>query len=326
MTKQFICDLQEGDRVNSVFLIKARRLMDFRKKPGRYLSLVLADRSGEIEARVWEDGEKAFAMCQRSKIMAVTGEVVAFGDQLQMRVTGLCLPAPDEYDLAFFVGTASRPLEEMSRDLQQLVASISSQSWRDVGWAVVESEWYPDYCRAPAARLYHHNYIGGLLEHTLGVARIALGVAEIYGGIDRNLLIIGALLHDVGKVKEFTFNPGIEYTDEGKLLGHIVLGLQMADELMARAGSVSPEQRQQLLHMITSHHGEYEWQSPKRPKFVEAKILHLADMMDAEVFKFQVARPIDEGEHWSPYIREIGNQVYLWERSSIGGDGNGDQK
>lgn len=322
--KQFIGDLKEGDRVESVFLIKERKMVDFRSKPGRYLHLVLQDRSGEMEARMWEDGETYFQVCQTSKVIFVTGEVLMFRDTLQIRITNLRVPSLEEYQPEDFVNVSIRPPEDMSLELEGLIADMRPGPLREVALAFLNSSWYPAFCRAPAAQSYHHNYIGGLLEHTLGVARVALGIAGVYGGIDRDLLLLGALLHDIGKIKEMAFTPGIEYTDEGKLLGHIILGIDMANELMGGIASVKPQVKNQILHLIASHHGEYEWQSPKRPKFLEAKILHLADLADAEVYKFNSATPSEPGGNWSPYIRGLRNQVYLGTRNHrLGGDKDG---
>jgi len=303
--KQFISDLKEGDKVGSVFLVRERRLMDFRNKPGRYLHLVVADRSGEMEGRVWENAENLLQVCHQGRVVYVTGEVFSFRDSLQLRVTALRAPREGEFDPADFVAMSSRPVEEMRRELVEMVQNMRPGPLQRVALAFLDSEWYPRFCRAPAAQYHHHNYTGGLLEHTLGVARVALRVAELYEGIDRELLLLGALVHDLGKVREMDFTPGIEYTDEGKLLGHIIMGIEMAGELMDRVGGVEPYLRTQVLHMIASHHGEYEWQSPKRPQFLEAKLLHLADLTDAEVYKFKDAAPRGEGEKWSYSHRRV---------------------
>ena len=201
-------------------------------------------------------------------------------------------------------------LNLMEEQLRQLLSSVSNKELRELALALVQSNYYPVFCLAPAALRYHHNYVGGLLEHSLGTAQIVVKMAELHAEIDRDLILMGAVLHDLGKIREMGFGPDIFYTDEGKLLGHIILGIQMVEDLMAGT-SIARVNRSKLLHMIASHHGQYEWHSPQKPQFIEAKILHLADMMDAEIWKFNAAQPSCEGSQWSAYIRSIGSEVYL---------------
>lgn len=199
---------------------------------------------------------------------------------------------------------------ELIDELHRLLASIRPGPLHDLARAFVEAPYFHLFCQAPAAQYYHHHREGGLLEHSLGTARIVLKMADLHPEIDRDLALLGALLHDVGKVKEMQMQDSIEYTDEGKLLGHIVLGIQMLEHLMDNI-QMDRVVRTKILHMIASHHGRHEWQSPKKPQFLEAKVLHLADMMDAEIWKFKHAQPAVEGSNWSGYIRSIDSEVYL---------------
>lgn len=212
-------------------------------------------------------------------------------------------PREKEEDTTFLFA----PLE---KELKELIKSMESGPLAKLAEVFVSSSYFHTFCQAPAAQRYHHNYAGGLLEHSLGVARIALKIAELHPEADRDLLLMGALLHDLGKVKEL--QPGLEicYSDEGKLLGHIVLGIGMLNELMEKAG-IEQVVRNQLTHMIASHHGRYEWHSPRKPMFLEAQILHLADMMDADIWKFKRARLSAQGSRWSPYMKNIGSEVFL---------------
>jgi 3'-5' exoribonuclease len=199
------------------------------------------------------------------------------------------------------------PLE---KELSELLRSLKPGPLLDLAGEFVNSQYYKGYCSAPAAQIYHHNYAGGLLEHSLGTARIAIKIAELHPEVDRDLMLVGALLHDLGKVLELDMDKEISYSDEGKLLGHILLGIGMLEELMQRADT-DRLVRNKLIHMIASHHGRYEWQSPKKPMFLEAQILHLADMMDAEIWKFKNAQPSAEDNRWSQYMKNIGSQVFL---------------
>jgi len=199
------------------------------------------------------------------------------------------------------------PLE---KELRELLRSLKPGSLADLAGEFINSQYYKSYCYAPAAQIYHHNYAGGLLEHSLGTAKIALKIAELHSEVDRDLILLGAVLHDLGKVQELDMSKEISYSEEGKLLGHILLGIGMIEQLMQRAGTDGIV-RSKLIHMIASHHGRYEWQSPKKPMFLEAQILHLADMMDAEIWKFKNAQPSAEDSRWSQYMKTIGSQVFL---------------
>lgn len=199
------------------------------------------------------------------------------------------------------------PLE---KELRELLRSLKPGPLADLAGEFMNSQYFKRYCSAPAAQIYHHNYAGGLLEHSLGTARIAIKIAELHPEVDRDLMLLGALLHDLGKVLELDMDKEISYSDEGKLLGHILLGIGMLEELMQKSGT-GRIVRNKLIHMIASHHGRYEWQSPKKPMFLEAQILHLADMMDAEIWKFKNAQPFKEGSQWSQYLKNIGSEVYL---------------
>jgi 3'-5' exoribonuclease len=202
-------------------------------------------------------------------------------------------------------------ISDMVAEIRKIVDLLQPGQCRQLADAFLQSEWFKPFCYSPAAQIIHHNYPGGLLEHSLGVMKICQTVGKQRDGINTDLLITGALLHDIGKVREMAFNPGIQYTDEGKLLGHIVLGIEMTRELLLNSGIEDQEFGIRILHMIASHHGEYEWQSPKRPKFLEARVLHLADMMDADVYKYQNAKPEEEGSRWSAYQPGVSNRIYL---------------
>lgn len=284
--KQYIADLKEGQSVNSPFVVKEKRLIDYREKAGKYLMLTLSDNSGDIGAVVWDNAEALAEDCQSGHVIMVMGEVGSFRENPQIRVSHLW-PAPnDEYEPGDFVASAQRPLAEMQGELEGLVETMTAGLLKDLAYVFLTSPLYDKFCQAPAAQIHHHNYTGGLLEHTLAVMRLCDRIASAYEHLDRGLLMWGALFHDIGKLREMELVPGIQYTAEGSMLGHIVIGVQMVDEMIRQLPSFDPELKTKVLHLIVSHHGEYEWQSPKKPQFTEAKVLHLADMMDAEIFKF----------------------------------------
>mgnify|MGYP003750964865 CR=1 FL=1 len=307
--KQYVQDLAPGTEVDSRFLVLNKRLVDFKNKPGKYLVLTLADRTGEIRAKVWEEAEIRAREFRSGRVARVIGEVVVFNEVPEVHITSIA--ETEAYHRDDFIMIDEARISELTQELRRIISEMRPGPYRQLAEAFLHSEWFASFCQAPAAQIYHHNYPGGLLEHSLGVMRICQAIGKQRDGLNTDLLVTGALLHDVGKVREMAFVPGIEYTDAGKLLGHIVLGIEIAAELMKAKGIGNEDFRNRILHMIASHHGEYEWQSPKRPKFLEARLLHLADMMDADIYKFQNAVPAEEGGRWSDYRPEIGNRIYL---------------
>lgn len=313
MSKQkFVADLREGDTVLTLFQIRRKQLLNFKNKPGVFLGLSLGDRTGELVARVWEDGERLAASVKVGDFVRVEGEVTSFQGRLQLNVRQLHVVADHELELGDFLPVTPRDRRQMLDDLQAAVAAVAEPHCRALLERFFASPAFrEDFCSAPAGKRNHQPYVGGLLEHTLGVVRTALAVAAIYPGINADLLVTGAILHDVGKVQEYTFERCIDYSDDGRLLGHIIIGTEMVSREIEAIPGFPPVLRAKILHMLVSHHGHYEWQSPKRPKFLEACILHHLDMLDGEIGKFnRAAAATPEGDDWSPWMPELGRPVY----------------
>jgi len=311
LARKTISEFLEGDKLDIPLLIKEKTLLDHKNRVGKYMHLMLGDNSGEIEGYVWDNAEDIAKRCTPGKVAVLKGEIIKYRDFLQFRIVAARLPQADEVVMEDFAPLAKRPIGEMEAELLSLVDSMQGGVWKEIAEAFILSDYYSSFCKGTAAKMFHHNYMGGLLEHTLGVMKVVDHLSQIYPDTDREIMLLGALLHDIGKVKEMEFTPGISYTDAGRLLGHIVLGVQMAEEIMAGLSGLTNQQKTTVLHLITSHHGEYEWQSPKRPQFIEAKLVHLADMLDAEVYKYSTARPEETGSSWSLPIKGIGEPVYL---------------
>ncbi|HHY59264.1 MAG TPA: CRISPR-associated endonuclease Cas3'', partial [Clostridia bacterium] len=199
---------------------------------------------------------------------------------------------------------------EMWEELQQKIAGIANPHLQSLVRQIFGDETLAEqFRRAPAAKAHHQAYLGGLLEHTLNVVKLAEQIAAAYEGVDRDLLLTGALLHDIGKIYEYRYDVFIDYTDAGRLLGHIVIGAGLVQERLRDLPDFPETLKLKVLHMIVSHHGRYEWQSPKRPKFLEAAILHQADYLDAEVDKFLQARNNYPQDSW-PYSRALERYIF----------------
>jgi 3'-5' exoribonuclease len=275
-----------------------------------FLKLQLADCYGVVEGRVWEDVERAAEMLRSGMYIGVRGTIERYHDERQLRVAEYSPLAVELDDLVLFLPRSSRPAEHMDAELASLIASIRDGGLRkllekllgrgsDVGYA---------FRLAPAAKQNHHAYLGGLIEHTLSMAGVCDALATHYATlIDRDLLLAGALLHDIGKVREIGARAGFPYTDEGKLLGHIVIGMQMVADAARNVAELSEQRLLLLQHLIASHQGRFEWQSPREPRTLEAIVLHYADDLDAKLNQAASLIGAVPGG-WSAYDRNFGRE------------------
>jgi 3'-5' exoribonuclease len=275
-------DLKENDRVSGLYLVKLKRL-GTTKRGDPFLSLVLADRTGEVEARVWDDAEAASRRFGEGDVVAVEGRAGSYRNVVQLVLSRVDRAGPVA-DPSLFLESSPLDNGEMMGDLRRLLGTIENPHLkRLVERFLSDRSFCERFRKAPAAKNFHHGYLGGLLEHTLSVCRLAAAVAEHYPDLDRDLLLCGAFLHDIGKIREYTYTTHIDFTDEGRLLGHLALGAAMLDEKLAGIRRFPGELAVRLKHLLLSHHGELSFGSPKRPKFLEAFALHLADDLDAKM-------------------------------------------
>lgn len=310
MKKKYLADLGEGQQVYNIFQVKKKELVPFKEKKGKFLSLVLGDKSGEMDAKVWDKGEELTQSFALYDFVVIKGIVTKYNQRLQITVESLKeIPVKDK-DLFHFLPTSPRDPDEMWSEIEKEIETIKAPYLKNLVYVVFSDEKLKEkFCKAPAAKSHHQAYLGGLLEHTLNVAKIAKKIGENYQEVDVDLLLTGALFHDIGKTEEFSYDRVIDYNDAGRLLGHIVMGTNLIDQKIASLGEFPKTLRLKVLHMIVSHHGKYEWQSPKRPKFLEAAILHQADVLDAEVDKFIKVKTEETEELW-PYIRNLDRYVF----------------
>jgi len=281
--KIFVSQIQERDWVETPFLVRDKTVgMAKNGKP--YLSLKLMDRSGEIEGRVWDRVDEFTPLFERNDFILAAGKASVYLGKMQLVIQELSRIEEGQVELADFLPVSARPVAEMVAELRTLVAGFSDSFLRQLMEAFLADEkWLAAYSRAPAAKAMHHVYLGGLLEHSLAVAALAADICRRYQGLHRDLLITGALLHDVGKVSELRFERSFEYSDAGKLLGHIVIGVEMVEEKLRTISGFPIELAILLKHLLLSHHGQYEYGSPKRPKTLEAVVLNFIDDLDSKI-------------------------------------------
>ena len=311
MSKRFVTDLVAGSAIDEVFLLAERNLAH--KKDGNpFLTVTLADRSGQIKGVVWDDVERIAAAAAEGDFVQVRGQVGEYRGSLQLVVKAMGRVPVDQVTAGDFLPTTERDVAKMFDRLREMTGRMQTPHLKalfDAFWA--DTAFVAAYTRAPAAKLMHHAYIGGLLEHTLSMAILAEMVAGHYAGVNRDLLLAGVILHDVGKVRELEYTHRIDYTDEGRLLTHIVIGLAMVDEKLKQVPDFPEIDAQLLKHMIVSHHGAREFGSPEPPKTIEAVLLNYIDEMDSRVNSIReyVAKDTSEGT-WTPYHRLLERHFY----------------
>jgi 3'-5' exoribonuclease len=283
----FIADLtlfEEGRLFDSFFLVLGKQQRTTKtNKP--YLNLALGDKSGQLEARVWEPGDPRIAKdFDRGDTVKVRGAVTRFDDRVQIKVEQLRKAQEGEADRRDLLPSTTQDIAVLWSRLEASVASVGNADLRRLLRAILEDEAIAGAFReAPAARGLHHAWLGGLLEHVVSLLGLADRVAAHYALLDRDLLVTGVILHDIGKIYELTWQAGFDYTVEGILLGHIQMGVDMVEKKIAALPGFPPRLRTLVLHLILSHHGKLEFGSPKLPMTPEALALNFIDDLDAKM-------------------------------------------
>jgi len=284
MKGQYANELAEGAKVDALFALRTKEMRAARTGDA-YLAMELADRTGQIAAVCFRPTPEA-SVVPVGSVVRVRGTVTTFRGVKRVSVDSMH-PARS-FDAEDLIASGPRSRDELVAEFKLIVASVTDPELRKVLVAVFgDSEFFERFTRCPGAQSYHHAYIGGLIEHTIGVAGLCRSLAEQYPHVDRGLLVTAALLHDVGKCDELGFDTSIEYTDQGRLVGHVVLGVQRVRDAVVRGRvKIAPDRLMKLEHAILSHHGELEWGSPKRPSTFEALLLHHVDNLDAKAAGF----------------------------------------
>lgn len=283
MKSPFVSELQPNQIVSATFLVQQKDVRQ--KKTGEpWLALILGDRTGEIEAKMWDNVAEVVDTFERDDFLRVRGMLQVHHNRLQLTIHKLQKQAEDTIDPIDFFPASTRNPEEMYSELRQVVASIVNPHLRTLLTAVFEdAEIARRFRVAPAAKNVHHAYLGGLIEHVLSMCGLARVTAAHYRDVDVDLLLAGVLLHDLGKVHELTYDRSFGYSTEGQLIGHIHIGLRIVSDKLAAIPDFPTPLRNLLEHMILSHHGALEFGSPKVPQFPEALLLHHLDNLDSKM-------------------------------------------
>ncbi|HRK36224.1 MAG TPA: HD domain-containing protein [Candidatus Hydrogenedentes bacterium] len=315
MKRQYVQSLQDGDTVNDYF-IAVRKDVREQQKGGKFLGMVFKDRTGEIGGIQWTNALAAAKLFELGDVVNVRGTVTSYQDRLQIRVDQVLPLRAEEYNLDDLVYKPENT-EEVSQTFRGIMDTVKNEWLRKLVFAFLDDEEFMKrFSAAAAGKKWHHAYRGGLLQHCTELARLAAAVSEIFPRLDRDVLLTGVLVHDIGKLEEMSQDMFVDYTTAGKLLGHLAIGAEMVQQRIATIPDFPESLRLQVLHCVWSHHGEMVNGSPVVPKTVEALVLYHIDNLDAQTDAF--FRIIDEtrekGQTWSDYIQMIERQVWTKER------------
>ncbi|HXG34010.1 MAG TPA: HD domain-containing protein [Bryobacteraceae bacterium] len=307
MKSPYVNELQPNQVVTATFLVHHKEIRQ--KKSGElYLSLLLGDRTGDLDAKMWDNVAEVMHAFDRDDFVRVKGLYTIYQNRPQLTIHKVQRVDDSEVDPADFFPVSARDPEEMFAELRQIVAGVRQPHLNALLTAFLDDpEIASRLKRAPAAKSVHHAYLGGLLEHILSLCRLCQFAAGHYKHLDLDLLLTGAVLHDIGKLYELRYDRGFGYTTEGQLLGHIAIGVRLIADKLHNLPDFPPKLRALVEHMVLSHHGQLEFGSPKVPLFPEALLLHYLDDLDSKM-ECMRAR-VDQDPHldgdWTTYSQPL---------------------
>ncbi|MEO6811402.1 MAG: HD domain-containing protein [Isosphaeraceae bacterium] len=317
MTRRYVNQLANGDSIDDVFLVADKQLRANRQG-NLYLHLDLRDKSGAVGARLWNASEGLARTFEPGDLLHVRGKVQVFQGALQVILSYIEPADPTAIDPAEFLPQAVRDIGKLTTRLRTLLLGMSNPHLRALAECfLIDDAFLHKFTSAPAGIKNHHAYQGGLLEHVVTLMNVADRILDLYPEIDRDLLLTGIFLHDVGKVDELSYDRAFSYTDEGQLLGHLVMGVEMLRQKVDQTADLTgepfpPELLLRLKHMIVSHHGTHEFGSPKLPMTPEAVALHYLDNLDAKIHLFtrEIRDDPTRESSWTPFHQNLGRRLF----------------
>ncbi|HEY6264844.1 MAG TPA: HD domain-containing protein [Candidatus Acidoferrum sp.] len=309
MKSSFVADLGSEQSITSFFLVHEKEIRNTREGKA-YLRLELGDRSGTIEARMWDQFDAVVKDVNRDDFVKVQARVEIYRNKPQLSLQNLRLAKPEEIDLADFLPQTKADVGKLYAELLEYAGSIANLWLKKLTTGILsDPKIAVRYKRAPAAKVMHHAYLGGLLEHVVGLCGLAKHIAAHYPELDVDLLLTAAILHDVGKLDELCYERAIGYTVEGQLLGHIMMEFETVSKAIDSIEGFPPNLKTVVQHMLISHHGQYEFGSPKLPMIREAMAFHYMDDLDSKLAAVRAALALDTGEpEWSAYSGALGRK------------------
>lgn len=280
---RYLKDLRDGDMLSETYLCKNKQVLQ--TKAGKsYYSLILQDKSGTMDGKIW-DLNPGIEHFEAMDYIRVDAQIVSFQNALQMNIRRVHKCHEGEYDQKEYMPSTDKDVKELYQELTGYIKSIKNEYLRTLteNYFIADKAAAKAFVNHSAAKTVHHGFIGGLLEHTVGVTRMCDYIAKNYPVVNRDLLLTAAMFHDVGKVQELSTFPENDYTDAGQLLGHIYIGAELVGKLASEIPDFPEKLKHELIHCILAHHGELEFGSPKKPALVEALALSMADNLDAKL-------------------------------------------
>ena len=307
----YVRDIHAGDRVSDLFLVTEKN-MAISQKGNPYLNLKLRDKTGELDGRVWDRATEMNGTFRAGDIIQIQSQAVSFRNMIQLSISKISVVDDPSVTSADYLPSSASDTSEMFETLMGIIDTIQNPHLKALMDVIFNDEKTADaFRKAPAAKGFHHAYIGGLLEHTLSVTQLLDLVTQHYRYVNRDLVMVGGILHDIGKIHELSFNGTMDYADEGRLVGHIVLAVEFVNTKIAEVENFPKQLALELRHILLSHHGVLEFGSPKRPKTVEALIVNFMDDLDAKTNAFSefMKAPGNES-NWTPYHRLLERFIY----------------
>ncbi|HWB09394.1 MAG TPA: HD domain-containing protein [Pirellulales bacterium] len=317
MPRRLVSQFGHQEAIDQVFLVSQKQL-----RPNRngnlYLQVELSDRSGTISARMWNASESDYRNFDDGDFVRVEGNTQLYQGCLQLIAANICKARDDEIDYGDFMPITPQEIDGLANRLRELLRGMKNAHLLTLAECfLIDDEFMSRFTRAPAGVKNHHAYVGGLLEHVIGLMEVCHRIAPLYPSLDGDLLLMGAFLHDAGKIGELSYERGFAYTDEGQLIGHVVMAIGMLDAKLQEAerlgGEAVPQELAlRLKHMIVSHHGQYEFGSPKLPMTLEAVALHHLDNLDAKLHSFEQQMRDDPNVEscWTSYNQNLGRKLF----------------
>ena len=300
---RYIETLKDGERISEVYLCKSKSIA-LTKTGKEYANVMLADKTGQIDSKIWDLNSGGIAEFDVNDYVAVTGQVTSYNGALQFKIERARIASENEYVAADYVPSSRYNIDNMFAELMKYVDSVKSTYMKQLLYSFFKDETFAKKFKCvSAAKTVHHGFSGGLLEHTLSVTRMCDYFATSYSILNRDLLLSSAILHDIGKVKELSDFPDNDYTDEGQLIGHIVIGVEMINDAIRSIPGFPEKLAHELKHCIVAHHGELEYGSPKKPALAEAVALNMADSTDAKLQTLTELFKGKTGTDWLGYNR-----------------------
>jgi 3'-5' exoribonuclease len=311
MKRQFIKDIKPGSQVDDVFYCSRRDVKE-RRDGGAFLTLELRDKTGSVAAIMWDRIEDALRCVEVGGFYRVAGRMGDYQGKPQFNVSVIHPADPSDISRDDFIAASRYDRGQLLTELRGYVAAVKNRHLRALLDAFFADDGFVEqFSLVPAGARVHHAFLGGLLEHTVMMCRAAQPLPEIYKEVDRDLLMAGVILHDVGKVKEYVYEVAIDHTPDGRLMGHLVMGARMVEDKIAGIKDFPAELSRMIRHIILAHHGELEYGSPKTPKFAEAFLVFSLDYADSRLAIFREVVEKNKNVKWTDFNNYLDTNVYI---------------